>query len=237
MRSTIAGCSLAFGAFLLIDAPSAHATVITYGVPGSLTPGYSGATVITFDALTLGPVNSYNFGDGTLTGDGAVVQGSVVNRYAAPVGDLSQYFTVGYAAPVGSATFAFNEPLNYFGLYWGSIDAYNSIAFELNGIVIASYTGDQLPAPIQANGNQQSSLSSRYVNFFLGSENYNEVVLSSTNYAFESDNIAYADPPAPVPEPSSGLLFATVLLVGSVGWRLRATSQAAIRQTKDKFRA
>jgi len=206
---------------------SAHAVTITYGAAGSESPSFAGATVLDFNAVPLGAVGSYNFGDGTLTGDGAVVSGSVVNRYAAPAGDSTRYLTIAYASPVGSATLAFNAPENYFGLYWGSIDSYNSISFELNGQVIASFTGTQLPSPIQANGDQQSSLSNRYVNFFFGTQFFDEVVLHTTNYAFESDNIAYADPPAAVPEPGS-LLTLLSALMGTCAWsRLRRRKNPA----------
>jgi hypothetical protein len=105
----------------------------------------------------------------------------------------------------------------------------------MNGVVIASFAGNQLPT-IEADGNQQSSLSNRYVNFFLGSDFYNEVVLSTTSYAFEMDNVAFADPPAPVPEPNSGVMFATLLLAGSIIWRLRAANRPAKSPIKNKFR-
>ena len=231
-------CLAAIGSgFLVLVASvlSAHAVTITYGAPGSETPAFAGASVLNFDAVPLGPLGSYNFGDGTLTGGGAVVSGSLVNRYAAPAGDSTRYLTVAYGAPVGSATLLFINPENYFGLYWGSIDSYNSITFELDGQTIATYTGSQLPAPVQANGDQQSPLSNRYVNFFFGAQFFDEVVLHTTNYAFESDNIAYADPPVPVPEPGTLVsLLGALAGMGMWSWlrnRERTRSRALASQS------
>jgi fibronectin-binding autotransporter adhesin len=92
---------------------------------------------------------------------------------------------------------AFTDPQNFFGLYWGSMDDYNSISFLKNqkqiamfsGTVIASLTG------LAANGDQQSPYSNRYVNFNLGEIFYDEVILATTDFGFEVDNIASGDPP------------------------------------------
>ena len=105
----------------------------------------------------------------------------------------------------------FSSQEYYFGLYWGSIDSYNTITFLRDQGQIATFSGDAIAdlTGLIADGEQQSPLSNRYVNFYLGAVFYDEVILSTSNFAFEVDNIAFGDPPVPVAEP------ATLVLLGS----------------------
>jgi hypothetical protein len=82
------------------------------------------------------------------------------------------------------------------------VDSYNTIAFYNGPTFVASFTGTDAINPSAANGNQTASSNNLYVNF-LGLENFNRVVLTSTQYAFEVDNIAVGE----VPEPATMLLL------------------------------
>ena len=172
---------------------SAEAAIVTIGgqaaADGSgLTTNVSGANVEDFNSGLL-PMN--------YTGDGAVVTGSVGGRYAAPPGDSTPYLSVPNPIRSGSMSVDAGQDYSYFGLYWGSVDRYNSISFYDDGALIATFTGSQIKNP--ANGNQGVQ-GADYVNFWFdwaNGERYDQVVLTSTNYAFESDNHAFANVPSP----------------------------------------
>ena len=77
---------------------------------------------------------------------------------------------------------------NAFGLYWGSLNSYNTIKFYDGATLVASYTGADI-SPLFPNGNQGSFVSNGYVEF-SGLHYFNKVVLGSTSNAFEIDNIS-----------------------------------------------
>jgi hypothetical protein len=124
--------------------------------------------------------------------------------------DNTKYLGV---SPFGDAigntpvTIAFANPLDYFGLYWGTPDAYNSIGFFNGDTLLQSFTGD-VPASVV------TSPGAVYANFFAEpGESFNKVVLSSSGVAFESDNHAYKVAASEsVPEPLTSLTaFASVV--------------------------
>ncbi|MFX6933842.1 hypothetical protein ABTH55_18685, partial [Acinetobacter baumannii] len=92
-------------------------------------------------------------------------------------------------------TITFASAKNAFGLYWGSVDPYNSIKFyDAQGHVVASYTGSDI-APLLASGNQGSFAANGYVEF-AGLPFFTKVVLGSSSNAFEVDNISAGVVPA-----------------------------------------
>lgn len=203
----LAATSIAFGA------STAHALpIVTLSATGQTTTSVAGTTTVTFNDGTCGYASC--------SGNYRIVQGTTSYR-AQPAGTTGRYLAVPNPIASGSATFALGTTASYFGLYWGSIDAYNTISFLLGGIVVATYSGTDLVGAF-ANGNQVSLSSNRYINFEFGSELFDAVRLTSTNYAFESDNHAYRVatarlPGGSVPAPGPLALFGFGLIALALG--------------------
>jgi hypothetical protein len=194
------------GLILVASTPVLAAAIdIIAADPGVMTPSLPSAIMLSFDDLSVGGLPSYQFNGGSLTGAGGIVDTSLVGRYAQPAGDATNYLSVSYDSKAGAVDFSFSDLQNYFGMYWGSIDSYNWVSFLRNHVQLATFSGADVVSGsgLLANGSWQSSLSNRYINFYLGSIFYDEVILSTTNFAFEVDNVAFGDPPVSVSEPSS----------------------------------
>lgn len=184
------------------------------------------------DVYTTGVASAttVNFNDGTCgsyvscTGDYLLATGFLSGRYASPYGINDRYLSVPRDRSdnvLDQVTMVLDGSYDYFGLYWGSVDTYNSILFYLDGSLVDSFTGADL-VPLLANGGQSSWASNRYVNFFFTDDSsFDTVVLASSNYAFESDNHAYGR--LNVPEPAT----LAILALGMVGlWVSRHRAQA-----------
>ena len=164
-------------------------------VPGSISnngAGHGDFYSVTLDAMFSG------------SGNAGVVNGSGPNSLAPFVGpspgqaDTSDYLSVG---AFGSETITFATEQNAFGLYWGSVDSYNTLSFYNGAVLVASYTGAEI-LPMLA-GNPGNFADNGYVEFAnLGS--FNEVVLGSGANAFEVTNISSGTIASGVTEIASG---------------------------------
>lgn len=191
-------------AFLLSSfafaATASASPVISLSADGVLNTSVAGATTVTFD-------NGTCAGYASCGGDLILTSGSASGLYAAPAGDTTGYVSVpNPSVTTQTATFSLGGTADYFGLFWGSIDSYNSIAFYLNNVLVASFSGSDIVGS-SANGNQISYTSNRYINFDFGSSLYDTVTLTSHGFAFESDNHAFRKSTS-VTEPFTLVLFA-----------------------------
>ena len=126
--------------------------------------------------------------------------------------DNTRYLAVsilGDARGTNPVTIDFANPLDYFGLYWGTPSGNNTISFFNGDTLLQSFTGDALLSTVTSRG-------AVFANFFAeAGESFNKVVLSDSSIAipFESDNHAYkVSGSTPVPEPASLLsVFAGVV--------------------------
>ena len=202
--------------------PPAHIVVVAPALPHVLAAGGNlnslGLNTETFDSLTAGASSNNGAGRGTFdsaslgahfsaSGNAGIVVGSSSVTAAPFVGpspggqDTTKYLSIGGK---GTETITFASEKNAFGLYWGSVDPYNSIKFYDGATLVASYTGADI-SPLFPNGNQGSFASNGYVEF-SGLHSFNKVVLASSSNAFEIDNISAGYiPPAPL-KPVTGTL-------------------------------
>jgi hypothetical protein len=211
---------------------AANATSITILPPGDLGPpaGYgSGATFNRISAQPYGstaPSGSFLDGGAAFSGSGVVMnnggQGSL-GLYATPFGDATNYMAV---LGGGSEQIAFSGLKTSFGLYWGSVDTYNSLAFYNGGTLVATITGANVDPPMIANGGQTEYASNGYV-LISALPQFDRVVAASSSNSFEFDNVVAGGASA-VPEPSTWAM----LLLGFTG-----LGYGAIRRGKARILA
>jgi hypothetical protein len=200
IRKSLAG--LAFSAALLLSA-QANATI-------TLSPGPGPTTGETFDSDTVGsgPIND-TFA--TFSGGGVVSNGTTPLLSVAPTGDTTNYLSVHNGV---TETVALVTPGNTLGLYWGSIDTYNTLTLATSGgpVVITGTTLDALN-PAIVNG-----VTSEYVTL-SGFGTITGFTMNSTLNSFETDNYTIS---TTVPEASTwAMMLIGFASVGFLSYRNR----------------
>ena len=147
--------------------------------------------------------------------------GSLNLNYTAPAGDATQYASVG-TSPFGtagspqSASIALGGGVRYIGLYWGSIDAYNTITIT---DALGTHDINTGNTPVLTPGGTVSS----YVNIFDDIA-ITSVKFTSSGIAFEFDNLTIAA----VPEASTwAMMLLGFLGLGFFGYRKSSRASGA----------
>ncbi len=228
LKPAVAHAMLAAG--MICASSSAHAALMVSATVGGAT---AGNTYVNFDDLALGSAGGTSGGIAVSFGsNGGIVTGSnnvhaepfISGSNAVPFGDVTamgpdttRYVTTGNT----SATLTFSGMHHYLGMLWGSVDAFNKLEFFGGGTLVGMLTGTDIFAA--ANGDQ-GRMGTYYANI-TSDLGFDRVVASSSDYAFEFDNVAYdSGGSTGVPEPAAlGLLGLGLLGTGLVRRRKAAS--------------
>lgn len=172
---------------------------------------------------------------GVIGGGFAAVQGSIPGQAATPAGDTSCYGVSPQPGngSTGAMTISYSNLLsagdyiNYFGLYYGSIDAYNDLYFYADDAatdLVATVKGSTILAALGGTaGDQLDDKSNVYVNLdFDPTVGFRSFRFVTTNIAVEVDNIVVGRASRDVPEPASLALLATGLAALGLARRRKA---------------
>jgi hypothetical protein len=188
------------------------AAIVTGG-----TYGYGIGTTANVNATPKDDKTCYAYGPGSI---GALPDGTPAGTLAAVTVDYGNLLE----------TFPSGTFLNYFGLYYGSIDKYNKIDFfdgvSGTGNKVATVTGQDIlgACGTNCNGDQFSEATNIYVNlFFSQAEQFRSFTFSTTGIAVEIDNLSVGvNIPTPVPEPASLALLGAGLAALGLSRRRKA---------------
>jgi hypothetical protein len=238
MRRSLAGAALGLAAYGLVPGAPAHAGPLV--ISGAVGGAPTGVIKENFDALAPGSQSTTLLPSGitiSFQTDAHATLGSASGLYAAPYlsgangggfgtgggnqaagSDTTVYITSGSTGSFATAqvTLQFPSSEQYFGLLWGSVDAYNTLSFYNGSTLIGSVTGGDVTS--SPNGDQGVN-GTLYVNInATGGAAFDRVVMISSQYAFEFDDVAFNPTPIsrlagdPVPEPMSFGVLAIGLL-------------------------
>lgn len=145
--------------------------------------------------------------------DADIVSGRQGGQSGMPWADSSPYLVIAGIGDgnTGAVTLDLSDTnSNFFGLYWGSIDTYNTITFNMSDSTSQAFTGSQIIGGIEADGNQFDVNSNAYIGWLAQGAQFDSVTLSTTRRAIEVDNFAFGT--INVPAPGAMAIFGFGLL-------------------------
>jgi hypothetical protein len=253
MRKAFAA-ALAFSSALFVTGQASAVIVPTVTVigsagfttnqqgPGPAAPGTT-QQVETFDSRPLGLANFVDSFATFATTGSAVVQGAVSNQNAAPwfgtvVGaDATHYLSV-FGDTTESITLKSGLSGNQFGLFIGSLDAYNTIKFFNGATLVASLNGADIATATGMSTTQDNTadyISNQYVEFGgFGANTFTRVVLGSVALnSFEVDNVSFdttGSTQGGVPETSTWVMMVLGFFgVGFAAYRRKSSTGMSMR--------
>jgi hypothetical protein len=226
--------SVAQAAVIILPGPFSGGAVNTFG-DITFDSGLTAGTVVntpTFVESAANKAGAQSALGVTFSGDAYIVNnlgGPANGQSATPAGDNTNYMSV---LAGGTETLHMSGLSQNFGLYWGSIDDYNTITFKNGAVTVATFTGaDPLVAAAPSFGNQFANAQNKYLIFtgFL----FTDVVLQSSQNSFEFDNVNFASAgrggPPGTPEASTwAMMILGFLGVGFISYR-RKTAKSSLR--------
>jgi hypothetical protein len=171
----------------------------------------SNGAATTFN-LNSGPVTLPAGASFSTTGVVQLVTGNLTNHYLEPLNDLSRYLAIATNNSSGSVTIS-GLNITYGGLYWGSVDRYNSLELFLSDGSTKTYGGCDIVGCLPGQVNTGKDV---YVNFNVLGGDITKVIMSSGFAAFEADNFAVVNQTSsvkPVPEASTWAM----MIIGFIG--------------------
>jgi hypothetical protein len=196
----------------LLMATAADAAIVNV-TSGGVADATAGQTSVFAGAA--GAVTYDMSSDPGFTGSNVVfATGTDPGLNAAPYGDSTQYASVGTSVIPANSSLNLSGNYNYVGLYWGSVDTYNTlIVTDATGdhvVNAATYSSILTPAI-----GDQGPNGSLYINIFTDSA-ITKLTFLSDQRAFEFDNLTVAA----VPEASTwAMMILGFLGLGFIGYR------------------
>jgi hypothetical protein len=206
LMNTLKISAIAFGATTAVLASTGSAFAFSFSV-GGVAAGADGYKSNQAGAVTV----DFNNGVAPTSGfvsysgiNGNIVKGSRSGQHATPFSNTTNFMTIspknsGKVGATGTVTLNFAKAIDYFGLYWGSVDTHNKINFYSAGKLVKAFAGSDISKT--ATGSWTGASDNLFVNFFSGTnQTFDKVELVAGGVAFESDNHTYRQAAA-VPEP------------------------------------
>jgi hypothetical protein len=225
MRNLIIGL---VGASALAFATAASAGTCGSGCSFTVTDGvnpYAGpAPTFTFDPGSRPSTTGGNFEVGTPPGS-LYAQPYGTDAGTGAYGGLGYYYTAGPSTSTpGIINLTGLGPIDNLSFVWGSVDQFNTLQILSTSMsVLYTIVGSDIVSP--ADGNRTSAHTNPLVTFFFSDpSNIGYLELSSTQNAFEIDNLAIN----PVPEPATWALM--LLGFGGIGLAMRRRRKPALAQ-------